>query len=166
MKKRLAITLAVIGSVLVLAACGGKQETATGSEAKDAAQETVQETSEETAETAKVEIPDLSGAWDDEVSQRAPMDVTKNSDGSYSFLVHWGGSATETAIWEISGKFDEATGVLTYEDGKYSIHTFDDQEKETISGEETTKGAFLKEGDKLRWQDSKNTDDGVFVKVK
>ena len=116
MKKKLAIVLAVITSVLVLAACGGKQETSTGSEAKDAeqetVQETVQETAEETTETAKAEIPDLSGAWDDEVSQRASMDVTKNADGSYSFLVHWGGSATETAIWEISGTFDETTGVL------------------------------------------------------
>lgn len=149
--------LAVITSVLVLAACGSKQETSTGTEAKDAAQETVQET----AEAAKVEIPDLSGAWDDEVSQRASMDVTKNADGSYSFLVHWGGSATETAIWEIRGTFDE-TGVLTYEDGKYSIHTFDDKENETISGEETTKGSFTFENGKLRWKDSKNSDDGLF----
>lgn len=154
MKKKLSVLIAVVTSVLVLAACGGKQETAGGSEAKDAVQETT--------ETAKVEIPDLSGAWDDEVSKRASMDVTRNADGSYSFLVHWGGSATETAIWEISGTFDETTGTLTYEDGKYSIHTFDDQENETISGEETTKGSFTLENGKLRWKDSKNSDDGLF----
>jgi len=56
--------------------------------------------------------------------------------------------------------------MLSYDNGAYSIHTWDDNEEETVSGEETTKGAFMKEGDKLRWQDSKNMDDGVFVKVK
>ena len=69
---------------------------------------------------------DLSGSWDDEVSQRASMDVTRNEDGSYNILVHWGGSATD---------------------------------------QETTKGSFMKEGDKLRWSDSKNSEDGIFVKV-
>ena len=69
MKKKLSVLIAVVTSVLVLAACGGKQETAGGSEEKDAVQETT--------ETAKVEIPDLSGAWDDEVSKRASMDVTR-----------------------------------------------------------------------------------------
>ena len=108
---------------------------------------------------------DLSGSWDDEVSKRASMDVTKNEDGSYDIMVHWGGSATETAIWEIHGEYDPVSGMLSYDDGNYSIHTFDDKGNETISGEEKTSGAFMKEGDKLRWQDSKNADAGLFSKT-
>ena len=44
----------------------------------------------------------FAGSWQDEVSQRASMDVTQ--DGRHvEILVHWGGSATEAASWEISG---------------------------------------------------------------
>ena len=108
---------------------------------------------------------DLTGSWENEISMRAGMDVVKNEDGSYDIHVHWGGSATETAIWEIHGTYDETSGMLSYEDGAYSIHTWDENNNETVHDEETTKGAFMKEGDKLRWQDSKNTEDGLFVKV-
>ena len=33
-----------------------------------------------------------------------------------------------------------------------------------VTEPETTEGAFLKEGDKLRWQDTKIDEDGLFVK--
>lgn len=158
MKKKLSILLAVITSVLVLAACGGKQETAAISDEKN--------TTQDAAASQAVTELDLTGTWEDEVSQRASMDVTKNADGSYQFLVHWGGSATETAIWEMNGTFDEASGTLVYEDGKYSIHTFDENDKETVSGEETTKGSFTLENGKLRWKDSKNSEDGLFSQNK
>ena len=109
---------------------------------------------------------DLAGSWEDEISMRAGMDCVRNEDGSYDIRVHWGGSAWETAVWEIHGTYDEASGMLSYEDGKYSIHTFDDKNQETVSGEKTTSGVFMKEGDKLRWQDSENSGEGLFVKVK
>lgn len=107
---------------------------------------------------------DLSGSWNDEVSQRATMDITANDDGSYEIVVNWAGSASEKAVWMIHGTYDPVSGMLSYEDGAYSIHTWDDKDNETVSGEESTKGAFLKEGEKLRWQDSKNSEDGLFVK--
>lgn len=108
---------------------------------------------------------DLAGSWQDEVSKRATMDVTANEDGSYDIVVNWGGSATEKAVWQIHGTYDEVSGMLSYEDGRYSIHTWDENDNETVSDEEVTKGAFMKEGEKLRWQDSKNSEDGVFVKM-
>ena len=107
---------------------------------------------------------DLEGAWEDEVSQRAHMNVTKNEDGSYNIVVRWGSSASETSVWEIHGTYDEVSGMLAYQDGAYSIHTADEKGNETVSGEETTNGAFMKEGEKLRWSDSKAPDDGLFVK--
>ena len=184
MKKRLLIIGTLVGSILVMTACGGKKEE-TPAPAQEAVQEAageteaaqeaneeteaVQEVIEQTEADSVLEDftgdKDLSGSWDDEVSKRASMDVTKNEDGSYNILVHWGGSATETAIWEIHGEYDPNSGMLSYEDGAYSIHTFDDKGNETVSGEEKTKGAFMKEGDKLRWQDSKNTEDGLFSKT-
>ena len=139
----------------------------------EAAQQAAEETVKEAAEAAEPENlledfvgdMDLSGSWEDEVSKRASMDVVKNEDGSYDITVHWGGSATETAIWTIHGEYDPTSGMLSYEDGSYSIHTVDDKGNETISGEEKTNGAFMKEGDKLRWQDSKNAEQGLFSKT-
>ena len=145
------IMMALLVSVSVLTAC---QKDQSGKTADDG------------QKTGQVEITqtDLTGSWQDEVSQRATMDATKKDDGSYDIVVSWGSSASEKSTWEIHGTFDEATGVLSYEDGAYSVHTWDDNDQETISGEETTKGSFIKEGDKLRWKDSKNSDDGLFVK--
>lgn len=185
MKKKLFILTTLIISVYAMTACGkGKETPVSPQEAAqeavqeaageaEAAQQAAEETIKEAAESAEPEKlledfvgdMDLSGSWDDEVSKRASMDVTKNEDGSYDITVHWGGSATETAIWTIHGEYDPVSGMLSYEDGNYSIHTVDDKGNETISGEEKTSGAFMKEGDKLRWQDSKNADMGLFSKT-
>ena len=109
---------------------------------------------------------DLTGSWEDEVSKRAGMDVEQNEDGTYYIRVHWGASATETAIWEIRGHYDEVSGMLAYYEGLYTVHSFDENNNETIIDEDTTEGAFMKEGDKLRWKDSKNSEEGLFVRVK
>lgn len=142
----------------------GDEAAAQADEAENEAMTQAEEAEEEILQEFAGEM-DLSGSWDDEVSKRASMDVTRNEDGSYNILVHWGGSATETAIWEIHGVYDETSGMLTYDDGEYSIHTFTEDNQETVSGQETTKGSFMKEGEKLRWSDSKNSEDGIFVKV-
>ena len=159
MKKKLFILGTLVISVYAMTACGGKQETPAPTpeavqeavEEAEAVQETVEETVQEAAEATEPETlledfvgeMDLSGSWDDEVSKRASME----------------------AIWEIHGEYDPVSGMLSYDDGNYSIHTFDDKGNETISGEEKTSGAFMKEGDKLRWQDSKNADMGLFSKT-
>ena len=160
MKKKLFILTTLIISVYAMTACGGKQETPASPQEvvqeAEAAQQAAEETVKEAAEAAEPENlledfigdMDLSGSWDDEVSKRASMDVVKNEDGSYDITVHWGGSATETAIWTIHGNYDPEAGMLSYDDGNYSIHTVDDKGNETISGEEKTSGAFMKEGDK------------------
>ena len=108
---------------------------------------------------------DIAGSWEDEVSQRAGMDAVRNDDGSYDIKVHWGSSAFETAIWEIHGTYDEVSGMLSYEDGRFYMWSVDEDGSETISDEQTTSGSFMKEGEKLRWEDSRNSDSGLFVKV-
>ena len=176
MKKTWMIILALVLSVSVLAACTTEQpeqEPADqpAQEAVEQPKDTAQDALEE-ADAVKEEVldnvagaMDLTGSWEDEISQRAHMDVTKNADGSYNIVVSWGSSASESSVWNIHGTYDETSGMLSYNNGAYSIHTWDEDGVETISGEETTKGAFMKEGDKLRWQDSKNSDSGLFSKV-
>ncbi len=179
---RVIMIAACLMSIALMTACDNKQATDLSNEeaqqiveeaAEDVeeAEDEINETVDDIDEAANEVIDavsgdlDISGSWQDEVSQRACMDAVKNSDGSYDIKVSWGGSAFETSIWEIHGTYDSASGMIAYEDGAYSVHTYDEDGNETISGEELTKGAFMKEGDKLRWQDSKNSEDGMFVKI-
>ena len=192
-KIALIMTMAAMMAFSVTA-CGNKQNTDSGQqvqnpeevaeqteEQEDQAQALAEE-AQETVEQAESEVQavedsiqnevladftgkmDLAGSWQDEVSKRATMDVTANEDGSYDIVINWGGSATEKAVWQIHGTYDEVSGMLSYEDGQYSIHTWDENNNETVSEEAVTKGVLMKEGEKLRWQDSKNSEDGVFVK--
>ena len=190
-KIALIMTMAAMMAFSVTA-CGNKQNTDSGQQvpnpeavAGQNANETqaLAEEAQETVEQAESEVQavedsiqnevladftgkmDLAGSWQDEASKRATMDVTANEDGSYDIVINWGGSATEKAVWQIHGTYDEVSGMLSYEDGRYSIHTWDENDNETVSDEEVTKGAFMKEGEKLRWQDSRNSEDGVFVKM-
>ena len=192
-KIALIMTMAVMMAFSVTA-CGNRQNTDSGQQVpnpEEVAEQTedqedqaqaLAEEAQETVEQAESEVQavedsiqnevladftgkmDLAGSWQDEVSKRATMDVTANEDGSYDIVVNWGGSATEKAVWQIHGTYDEVSGMLSYEDGRYSIHTWDENDNETVSDEAVTKGAFMKEGEKLRWQDSKNSEDGLFVK--
>lgn len=167
MKKITAIAFSFILAAACMTACGSKT-TAGGSQEEAVTAEAAVSEAEEQIDGFLDEISgemDLSGSWEDEVSQRAGMDVTKNEDGSYDILVHWGSSAFETAIWEIHGTYDPVSGMLSYDDGKFYVRSVDKDENETVSDEETTEGAFMKEGEKLRWQDSRNTEDGLFVKM-
>lgn len=192
-KIALIMTMAVMMAFSVTA-CGNRQNTDSGQQVpnpEEVAEQTedqedqaqaLAEEAQETVEQAESEVQavedsiqneilsdftgkmDLAGSWQDEISKRATMDVTANEDGSYDIVINWAGSATEKAVWQIHGTYDEVSGMLSYEDGQYSIHTWDENDNETVSDEEVTKGAFMKEGEKLRWQDSKNSEDGLFVK--
>ena len=106
----------------------------------------------------------FAGSWQDEISRRASMDVTQDG-GRVEILVHWGGSATEAASWQISGEYDPETGALTYRDAKYSVIAWDENGNDTIIEEKTSSGAFTWEDGKLRWKDSLNEGEGLFVKL-
>ena len=184
MKKYVIATAVFLMVSLIFTACGstgasGSDQTGAGKEDQDIFTELKSKAEELGVDTDIVQNQeadqalleqftgemDLSGSWDDEISQRASMDVSKNKDGSYNLYIHWGASASETAIWEIHGTYDASAGMLSYEDGAFSIHSWDDQDNESVSGEETTRGSLMKEGEKLRWKDSRNSDDCLFVKV-
>ena len=178
MKNSWLFVVALLIAVFALSACGKEQEPElTEEEAAQLVQDTVDQIdSEVEAILQEQENVDnvmqdfsgemeLAGNWQDEISQRASMVIAENGDGSCDIKVTWGSSAFETSIWQIHGAYDTVSGMLSYEDGVYTVHTFDEQGNETVSDEETTEGAFLKEGDKLRWNDSKAVSDCLFVRV-
>ena len=171
MKQKWLVAGALIVSMLALAGCGKKNKEASGEVDPQEIVEDAQKEVEE-ADAKKDEFladftgeMDLTGSGQDEVSQSATMDVEKAETGTYHILIHWASGAKEASTWEISGTYDETSGMLSYENGNYTVHTWDENDKETISDEEVTKGTLMKEGDKLRWSDSKNEEDGLFVKV-
>jgi hypothetical protein len=171
MKSKWLVLAVLILSMLTFTACGKKKEESFEEVDPEAVVEEAQKEVEE-ADAKKDEFladftgeMDLTGSWQDEVSQRATMDVEKAETGTYHILIHWASGAKEASTWEISGTYDETSGMLSYENGNYTVHTWDENDKETISDEEVTKGSLMKEGDKLRWSDSKNEEDGLFVKV-
>lgn len=171
MKSKRLVLAVLILSMLTFTACGKKKEESFEEVDPEAVVEEAQKEVEE-ADAKKDEFladftgeMDLTGSWQDEVSQRATMDVEKSETGTYHILIHWASGAKEASTWEISGTYDETSGMLSYENGNYTVHTWDENDNETISDEEVTKGTLMKEGDKLRWSDSKNEEDGLFVKV-
>ena len=171
MKSKWLVLAVLILSMLTFTACGKKKEESFEEVDPEAVVEEAQKEVEE-ADAKKDEFladftgeMDLTGSWQDEVSQRATMDVEKSETGTYHILIHWASGAKEASTWEISGTYDETSGMLSYENGNYTVHTWDENDNETISEEEVTKGTLMKEGDKLRWSDSKNEEDGLFVKV-
>ena len=171
MKNKWLVLGALVLSVMAFSACGKKKEENFEEVDPQAVVDEVQKEVEE-ADAKKDEFledftgeMDLTGSWQDEVSQRATMDVEKAETGTYHILIHWASGAKEASTWEISGTYDETSGMLSYENGGYTVHTWDENDNETISEEDVTKGALMKEGDKIRWSDSKNEEDCVFVKV-
>ena len=171
MKSKWLVLAVLILSMLTFTACGKKKEESFEEVDPEAVVEEAQKEVEE-ADAKKDEFladftgeMDLTGSWQDEVSQRATMDVEKAETGTYHILIHWASGAKEASTWEISGTYDETSGMLSYENGNYTVHTWDENDNETISEEGVTKGVLMKEGDKLRWSDSKNEEDCLFVKV-
>ena len=181
MKKRWLVAVALLIIVFALSACRKDQAPElTEEEAAQLVQEATEQIDSELEAVLQEEDSieqdsdilqdftgemELAGNWQDEISQRASMVIAENDDGSYDIKVTWGSSAFETSTWEIHGAYDTVSGMLSYDDGVYTVHTFDEQGSETVSEEVTTAGAFLKEGDKLRWNDSKAVSEGLFVRV-
>ena len=88
---------------------------------------------------------------------RANIDVTPDGMDGAKFLVHWGSSARESANWEMSGKLDPETLVLSYSDCKKYILTFSEDGESSTETVEYENGTgtftFNVEDYSLTWQD-------------
>ncbi len=179
MKKRIITAMMLTMAVAAMTACSKSESsqmtqeemTQMGEEMAEEADAMSEEMLEETESMTGDFLEDyvgemeLEGTWTDEISGRAEMDITALEDSTYDVLVHWGSSASEAAIWEFTGSYDPASGNLSYTDAKHYTLVFNEDGEETVKDETTTEGALLKEGDKLRWQDSANEEDCIFVNV-
>ena len=138
MKKFMTLLLAAI-MVFALCACGAKSETA--------------------------EIPNIEGEYQDEVSQRAMLTMTKTEGNAYDFVISWSSSATETTTWEGSGEFDGKK--LEYTDGVCETVVYDENGVATESmGGDPVSGTFtLTDEGKLEWVGVNDGETGTFVKL-
>ena len=65
------------------------------------------------------------GTYAEEIAGRGMMDITRNSDGTYSVEVNWSSSAFEKNIWNFSGEFD-GRAVLRYTNCRMTTVAFDE----------------------------------------
>ena len=100
MKSKWLVLAVLILSMLTFTACGKKKEESFEEVDPEAVVEEAQKEVEE-ADAKKDEFladftgeMDLTGSWQDEVSQRATMDVEKAETGTYHILIHWASGAS------------------------------------------------------------------------
>lgn len=107
------------------------------------------------------------GNYNDTYSGRAYATVEKNDDDTLHILVHWGGSATEYAQWEMNATVDN--GTLVYSDSKKTnCTTADDGAGETVEVVyENGTGYFKDENGSLYWYGSEDEScrDCVFERI-
>ena len=108
------------------------------------------------------------GEWSDEFSERAWMRVVPTDYfGVYSVMIHWGNSADSFAEWDMTASYDEDSGSIRYTDGcclNVTLHENADEER-SIEWE-GSEGRFFFEGDKLRWEDTREESDADMIFAK
>ncbi len=120
---------------------------------------------------ADSQLVDLNGMWDDSVSQRAVLDMSyigSGEAGSYLATINWANDVESNWCWQLPGKFDQETGVFTFEDGQLLETKFDANGNELSSNvlKEKLSGTMTYDFEKgtLTWEDKDNDRTLVFVK--
>ncbi|MCQ2551081.1 MAG: hypothetical protein MJ146_02665 [Clostridia bacterium] len=112
------------------------------------------------------ELPDLTGHYEDQISQRAMMDIEKTEGDTYSILIHWSSSASEGLEWEASGTFDGDK--IQYTDCKCQQYTYDDTGdlvKSEVMGENKTGTLTVGEGLDITWEGDEAGETAEFIQV-
>ena len=114
---------------------------------------------------------EMVGTWAEKIAGRGVIEISKSEeDGKYDIVIDWSASAWQKAHWEMTA---EATGngaELRYENGKYSILTW--QSEDNMTEEEVYTngtGSFnLLSTYELTWNDEMEHagDDTVFISAK
>ena len=65
------------------------------------------------------------GTYYEQNAGRGRMDITRNSDGTYSVEVNWASSAFETSSWNFSGEFD-GRAAMNYNNCRKTTRAFDE----------------------------------------
>ncbi|MBO2516524.1 MAG: hypothetical protein CW338_04490 [Clostridiales bacterium] len=111
---------------------------------------------EETAEADEDNaVLNIAGPYQDRISERAMMDIEPGAGNTACIVISWGNGAYETWIWTMSGVYDAENGLIPYEDGVLEIHSWDENDSETVTtvyGNGT--GVFTVNEDwTITWQD-------------
>lgn len=111
------------------------------------------------------ELADLSGDYQDEVSQRCTLVLTSIGENEYQIGINWPISAWEGASWEATGTFDGEK--IFYNDGISYTYLSDDDGNITKDNEEEGLAGTLIVGDdgKIEWAGSTKDEKGMFVKI-
>ena len=136
--------LLAAGMVLSLAACAQKEEAAVTEDTQTASETDTQNPAMNFAGTYAAVRPFITVAC-------------KGKD-EVEIEVHWGSSASQSAEWKMSGKFDPETLTVTYNDCTKKELEFNEDgevEKETVVYTNGKGTITFKEGEKssLTWQD-------------
>ena len=105
----------------------------------------------ETTDTTEALNPDdFVGSWS---SVRPVIDVTKEANNTYKFLVNWSSSAVEHTEWNYTCNFDEEKEIMECIGTKTNV-TYTDEENYTseVVGEDQEAEFSIKDG-KLLWNE-------------
>lgn len=98
---------------------------------------------------------DLIGRWAEKIAGRGVVTITQGAKGMYDVLVEWSNSAAEQYIWEMTARPTGAGGVLSYENGRHLIRTYESDGKftEEVKYEDGTGEFYLNSAYELMWRD-------------
>ncbi len=105
------------------------------------------------------------GTWTDEEDNNLTMIFTETAENEYDIIVTWGKTDKEADQWNLHGKYDPASGMLKYEDGKYVHLKMNPDGNETQEDETAVSGSMDKIDDmKFIWHDSKIEKERTMIK--
>ena len=94
------------------------------------------------------------GSYYEETAGRGMMDITRNSDGTYSVEVNWSSSAAEKNIWNFTGEFN-GRGLMNYTNCRKTNAAYDANGNGTFCTIYTMGSGYIEFKDEgvLEWHD-------------
>ena len=109
-------------------------------------------------------VVDFTGRYTEPVTGRCLIEITKESEDSYTIVVNWSNSASDESVWAITGAtYGESGDELVYTDALYYHRTYDEDggyEDEDIYDNGTGR-FYMTEGGMLGWESDNTEDDGI-----
>ncbi|MBR3504108.1 MAG: hypothetical protein IKO07_07675 [Clostridia bacterium] len=115
---------------------------------------------------AAIDNPTLAfaGRWADPNFGRASLRIAHvyfedapEDELDYDVKITWGNTYNSVGVWQMTARWDEASGKLVYENGVMSIVTADDEGEggEEVLWDDAAGAFFFAEDGTLRWEDSR-----------
>ena len=153
MKKRIAMILALSMLACGFTACGSTTESSAEPATEAATEAATEETTEEGIQYAEVQDTSVCGVY---YCDRAMLDIGTNDGTGFFISIRWGSSATESAEWDMLGKFD-VDHVMHYTACRSQHVTYDENgnavETEVLYEDGTGTFVFTDAG--IEWHDDK-----------